>query len=332
MSEPNSPAAPTAQPPEKKKPTFKGSELVPVGTFAHAMEPRNFEELMALANLLAKSDIVPKDFQNKPANIVVAVTLGRELGVGWAQAVQNIAVINGRPSAWGDLVMGLVLNCDFYQDSSDEWDPKLDGGTATFHSKRKGKSLTTRTFSHEDAKKAGLLGKDTYQKYERRMLFNRARAFALRDDYADVLKGLRIREEEEDIITLEQTPGGEYAMPKPRDAAPTPEAAQSAAPAEAAASQPAAQAATSQPAPAKAETQDGAVLEVDFIPTDVQRKGDITLISSKDAEDLRSEVMEHYGICRAAMKAKTRLHAKLEIDRGARYIVELSPSKAQGAA
>lgn len=206
-------AAPTAVDQPKK---FEGKTLVPTGTFAHALEPSNFEQTMALANLLAKSDIIPKDFQGKPANILTAVSLGRELGVGWAQSLQNICVVNGRPSAWGDLVMGLVLNSTVYEDSWDEFDPKLDGGTAIFHSKRRGKRETVRTFSHEDAKKAELLGKDTYKKYERRMLFNRARAFALRDDYADVLKGLRIREEEEDIIIVTPVAGApaEYAMPR----------------------------------------------------------------------------------------------------------------------
>lgn len=200
---------------EKEKPKFAGKELVPTGTFSKGLEPRNFEETMALANLLAKSDIVPKDFQGKPANILVAVAMGRELGVGWAQSLQNIMVLNGRPSTWGDIVMGLVLSSGYYEDSHDEFDEKKDGGTAIFYSKRKGKRETVRTFSHEDAKKAGLLTKDTYQKYERRMLFNRSRAWALRDDYSDVLKGLRITEEEQDIIEVGTVAGQRdtFALP-----------------------------------------------------------------------------------------------------------------------
>lgn len=192
---------------------FEGSTLPALTGFSHALEPKNMEETIRLANLLATSDLIPKDFQGKPANVVVAITLGRELGLSWAQAVQNIAVINGRPTIWGDAVMGIVLASNVYENSSDEWDPKLDGGTAIFRSKRKNKSETVRTFSHEDAKKAGLLDKDTYRKYERRMLFNRARAYALRDDYADVLKGLRVKEEEDDIITLVEQPSGTFGMP-----------------------------------------------------------------------------------------------------------------------
>lgn len=55
-----------------------------------------------------------------------------------------------------------------------------------------------RQFSEEDARVAGHLNKDTYKKNLQRMLSIRARAFALRDVFADVLKGLKVAEEVED--------------------------------------------------------------------------------------------------------------------------------------
>src|SRR5690606_6210149 len=55
------------------------------------------------------------------------------------------------------------------------------------------------TFSVADAKKAGLWGKQgPWQQYPKRMLSMRARAFALRDGFADVLRGLGIAEEVQD--------------------------------------------------------------------------------------------------------------------------------------
>lgn len=239
---PGATAAPAAVDQPKK---FEGKALVPVGTFAHALEPGNFEQTMNLAKLLATSELVPKDFHGKPASIILAITLGREVGVGWAHSVQNICVINGRPTMWGDLVIGLVMNSTVYEDSWDEWDPKLDGGTAFFYSKRKGKNrVTVRSFSYNEAEKAGLLVKDTYKKYLKRMLYNRARAFALRDDYADILKGLRIREEEEDgFINVTPINGAptEYAMPRRPEPAPAASTATptAAAPAETSATKPA---------------------------------------------------------------------------------------------
>lgn len=234
------PAAPQDLKVPEKGPKFKGEALPETGSFAKMLEPRNIEETMALANLLSKSDIVPKDFQGKPANIVVAVTLGREVGFGWAQALQTIAVINGRPSIWGDGAIGLILASGFLAEQADDWDPKTDGGTATYRCRRHGsKEFIVRSFSMNDAKRAGLTGKDTYQKYGPRMCFNRARSWALRDGFADVLKGLRIREEEDDVIILNKTPSGDYAAPgrlsdpKPKPQAPTdPEPEPTPAPAE----------------------------------------------------------------------------------------------------
>jgi hypothetical protein len=58
------------------------------------------------------------------------------------------------------------------------------------------------------------------------MLFHRARSWALRDAFADILKGIRYFEEERDVIILEKQTDKTYAMPKstdePEDKAPEP--------------------------------------------------------------------------------------------------------------
>ena len=77
--------------------------------------------------------------------------------------------------------------------------------------KRKGEPEQVRTFSREDANLAGHMNKDTYKKNLRRMLSIRARTFALRDVFADVLRGLKVAEEvmdypeERDITPAAQT-------------------------------------------------------------------------------------------------------------------------------
>ena len=73
-----------------------------------SLAPRDLNEAMRLADMLAGSELVPKDFRGKPANVLVAVQWGVELGLQPMQALQNIAVINGRPSLWGDAVWALV--------------------------------------------------------------------------------------------------------------------------------------------------------------------------------------------------------------------------------
>lgn len=73
---------------------------------------------------------------------------------------------------------------------------------------RKGQAEpTTRTFSIADAKRAKLWGKPgPWTEYPARMLQMRARSFALRDAFPDVLKGLRTVEELQDIPPDELPP------------------------------------------------------------------------------------------------------------------------------
>ncbi|GAM51610.1 hypothetical protein [Mycoavidus cysteinexigens] len=75
------------------------SALVEKQTFD--LTPRSLDEVMKFAELMASSSIVPKEFIGKPGNILVAIQWGMELGLKPMQAMQNIAVINGRPSLWG---------------------------------------------------------------------------------------------------------------------------------------------------------------------------------------------------------------------------------------
>lgn len=156
------------------------------------LSPQTFEQALTFSQYLADSDMVPKDFKGKPGNCLVAIQWGMEIGLKPLQAMQNIAVINGRPSLWGDAVIALARNsqvCEYIIEED-------DGRMATCKVKRRGEPEQFRTFSMDDAKLAGLLGKQgPWTQYPKRMRQMRARAFAIRDVFPDVLKGLPIAEE-----------------------------------------------------------------------------------------------------------------------------------------
>ncbi|MDR5756990.1 recombinase RecT [Caballeronia sp. LZ035] len=175
------------------------SDLIPAQSFD--LSPKSLEEALTFADYLSKSSIVPKDFQDKPGNILVAIQWGMELGLKPMQAMQNIAVINGRPSLWGDAVLALVRAspvCEYVYESN-------ENGTAICRVKRRGEEEQFRTFSDADAKQAGLIGKQgPWAQYPQRMKQMRARAFALRDVFPDVLKGMPIAEEVGDYLPAEK--------------------------------------------------------------------------------------------------------------------------------
>ncbi|TCB51003.1 transcriptional regulator [Acinetobacter sp. ANC 4779] len=164
---------------------------------ANFLTPTSLQEAMQIADLLAGSDIVPKDYQRKPGNILVAMQWGAEIGLQPLQALQNIAVINGRPSVWGDAMLALVRSSGLLEFIREELSD--NGQEATCTVKRKGQEPVVSKFSMEDAKKAGLSGKQgPWTQYPKRMLKLRARSYALRDEFTDVLKGMAIAEEEQD--------------------------------------------------------------------------------------------------------------------------------------
>lgn len=156
------------------------------------LSPQTFDQALTFSQYLADSDMVPKDFKGKPGNCLVAIQWGMEIGLKPLQAMQNIAVINGRPSLWGDAVIALVRSspaCEYVIETQTET-------LATCRVKRRGEPEQERTFSREDAKLAGLIGKQgPWAQYPKRMMQMRARAFAMRDVFPDVLKGLPVAEE-----------------------------------------------------------------------------------------------------------------------------------------
>ena len=159
---------------------------------AFDLSPQTFEQALTYAQYLADSDMVPKDFKGKPGNCLIAMQWGNELGMKAIQAIQNIAVINGRPALWGDAVIALVRSsplCEYVQEED-------DGHKAICKVKRRGEPEQVRAFSMDDAKLAGLLGKQgPWMQYPKRMRQMRARAFALRDVFPDVLRGMPVAEE-----------------------------------------------------------------------------------------------------------------------------------------
>ena len=170
-------------------------ERKPLPTFS--MTPRSFEEALKYAEMMSDSDLVPTGYKGKPGNILVAIQKGMEVGLSPMAALETIAVINGRASLWGDGMLALVQAHPAYE-SIDEGNSTDKEGVCTV--KRRGEPPYTVRFSLEDAKRAGLLGKSgPWTQYTKRMLQLRARGFALRDKFADALKGMIAAEEAMDI-------------------------------------------------------------------------------------------------------------------------------------
>ncbi len=169
--------------------------------------PKDMDGMYRLATAMAASGLMPKGIE-RPEAVFVALQMGFELGLTPMQAVQNIAVINGRPCMWGDAMLALVHNSKLLVKHDERSEGEGDNFSATCIVKRAGMNdVVARTFSMKKAAQAGLLSKDSWKRYPERMCQMRARSWALRDAFPDVLKGIRgVADVDDDII--DAMPGG----------------------------------------------------------------------------------------------------------------------------
>lgn len=179
------------------------TNIVPIksGAALQAIIPTDLDQAFRLSTAISKSGLAPSTMR-EPEKIMVAILHGLEIGLPPMQAIQRIAVINGKPALWGDAVPALLWSKGFKLDEG------VADGIATCTVIRPDGSRITRTFTEADAKKAGLLGKPgPWQQFPQRMLAMRARAFAARDGAADALSGLYVAEELADSPeTIESAP------------------------------------------------------------------------------------------------------------------------------
>lgn len=162
--------------------------------------PTTFDDALKFSDMVAKSDLAPKDFKQKPANVFIAIQMGAEIGLSPMQAIQNIAVINGRPSLWGDAALAVVQAHKDYEWHKEYFEGEAESRAAVCEIKRRGSDVHKVRFGVKDARTARLFGKEgPWTNYPDRMMQMRARGFAIRDKFADALRGVNIAEEAMDI-------------------------------------------------------------------------------------------------------------------------------------
>lgn len=167
---------------------------VPISADERGIELRSLDDMWRFATAIVNS----KQFKNidTPETAVILLQAGAELGLSPIWACSNIFVIAGRPSVFGDALLGIVLAHPDCVDVIETMDGAGDQMEATCEVQRRNRLPVKRTFSVSDAKKAALWGKaGPWQSYPKRMLQMRARSWACRDSFADALRGLGVVEE-----------------------------------------------------------------------------------------------------------------------------------------
>lgn len=190
------------------------------------LEAKDLDSRYRLAQAFFRGGMVPKGY-NDAASVFSGMELALELNMKPFTALRNIAVINGRPSLWGDAPLALVkrsgklarieeflFDADYNRICFDNknLNAKPYGAICRTWMSGDGERFHETYFTIDDARTAGLLpGKadSAWFKYQRRMLQMRARTQNLKDQAPDVLLGIEIAEYDYNYIPQKDvTPGG----------------------------------------------------------------------------------------------------------------------------
>lgn len=197
--------------------------------------PTTIQETAQIANTVILAGLYPDSLKGAndketQAKVVVAIMKGAEVGIPPITAMSTIAVINGKPSIYGDGGVALIQNSGKleYMKVVYSGEETADDYTCTVTMKRIDQSQEYMgSFSMAEAKRARLAGKvGPWRDYPKRMLKWRAFSFCARDGFADVLSGLSIAEEAMDMPAappqIVGTPAAlEDDIPAPVDITPT---------------------------------------------------------------------------------------------------------------
>lgn len=170
------------------------------------ISPDNVADLFRLADTLCKSGMVPDAYKNKPEAAMAAMQAGMEAGLQPMTSLMWIANIRGRPCIWGDGVKALVQASGLLKSYAETWEDDGEGGKkAVVTVERHGVDGAHRSeVTDKMVREAGWMSSPVWKSHTERMKMNRARTYAFRDIFSDVLLGLQVAEEQEDIEHVEE--------------------------------------------------------------------------------------------------------------------------------
>ncbi|GAA3172874.1 recombinase RecT [Nonomuraea roseoviolacea] len=155
-------------------------------------------ERMEYSRALAVSNLLPKQYQGKPENVLYAIEFGRSLGIEPIAAINGVHIIEGRPSASSGLISALVRRAGHRLRVWVERDEngKLIAAVATIVRKDDPDFEFRSTWTMARAQAAGLAGKNVWQNYPEAMLKARAISEVAREACEEELSGVGYTPEE----------------------------------------------------------------------------------------------------------------------------------------
>ena len=182
------------------------SELVQAQTTNLAENTKLLNSIYKLAKIYSNSTMIPRDYQRNPDNCFVALELAGRMGTSPTFVMQNLVVVQGRPSWAGQACIALIngsgkftTDLDFVtvgEPGEEDW-----GIYCRATRKLDGRELIGTTITMRMASDEGWLAKNgsKWKTMPDQMLRYRAASFFARIYCPEVLMGFSAAEEAEDI-------------------------------------------------------------------------------------------------------------------------------------
>lgn len=148
----------------------------------------NIPEAISLSERLAKTTMVPKAFQGRPADVLAIMLKGAELGLPPMASLAGVMIIEGKTGLSAELMASLVKAASVTKlfqltESTD--------AVATYQYQRQGMPEPKLfSFTIKQAQAAGLAGKDVWKKYPAAMLRARCISALCKAEFQDVVNGV----------------------------------------------------------------------------------------------------------------------------------------------
>lgn len=157
--------------------------------------PRTFLEVITMCQAMAAADLAPKHLRGKPTDMAMVIMTGAEVGLPPMASLRLYTTWDGVPRLMAEGMRAIIIahpDC--------EWFRRVRGSEseAVWSTKRRGQPEQTCTWTIERAKRAGLLSKDTWQKYPEDLLTARCSMQLARIEWPDVVAGMLSKEEAQD--------------------------------------------------------------------------------------------------------------------------------------
>src|SRR5262245_29660520 len=157
---------------------------------------------MEVSATLALSQMIPKAFQNKPADVFIGLQLARRMNLDAMTVLQAMQVINGTPSWRATFIIARLNSSGKFKDDVD-WEVSGKGDTLTvtaFATKQNGKRVEE-TVDMAMAKAEGWTRNPKYNTIPKTMLKYRAVTFLCRFHAPEVMLGLPMADElDQDVV------------------------------------------------------------------------------------------------------------------------------------